>query len=150
MRSPTIARSISLFLDVDVPLLDFESHPDAVSFGQPPVKLAPGWTVMRGRRVLEVKPRHATKALGVDTPMAEAPFLGGIPIDFGEDVTDLDRFEAIRRHERTSVAVGQWIAGRGDLQLDAPDQSLALLRDALKAGADSRRIGEVMRACTHA
>ncbi len=74
-------------------------------------RLAPRWTaVMRRRRVLEVKPRHATKALGVDTRMAEAPFLGSMPITFGDDVTDLDVFEAIRRHEGTSVAVGPRIA----------------------------------------
>jgi trehalose 6-phosphate phosphatase len=103
--------------------------------------------------VLEVKPGDATKALGVDTLMTEAPFLGSMPIAFGDDVTDLDMFEAIRRHEGTSVAVGPRIAGSGDLQLDAPDESLALLRelrDALEAGADSLRIVEVLRARTHA
>jgi plasmid stabilization system protein ParE len=55
--------------------------------------------------------------------------------------------------EGTSVAVGPRIAGSGDLQLDAPEESLALLRelrDALAAGADSRRIGKVLRARTHA
>jgi trehalose 6-phosphate phosphatase len=263
VRSPVIARSISLFLDVDGTLLDYASHPDAVCVGPPLVellgelhrasggslalvsgrsidsldrlfspfrgvavglhglevrrdpdepcarlpadpvpaplreaidgiaarhgatlvedkgaaiavhhrlpapamqalrqalreaceRLAPRWTVMRGRRVLEVKPRHATKALGVDTLMAEAPFLGSMPIAFGDDVTDLDMFEAIRRHEGTAVTVGPRIAGSGDLQLDAPDESLALLRelrDALEAGADSLRIGEVLRARTHA
>jgi len=116
-------------------------------------RLAPRWVVMRGRRVLEVKPGDATKALGVDTLMAEAPFRGSMPIAFGDDVTDLDMFEAIRRHEGTSIAVGPRIAGSGDLQLDAPEESLALLRevrDALDDGADALRIGAVLRTRTHA
>ena len=116
-------------------------------------RLAPRWVVMRGRRVLEVKPRDASKALGVDTLMAEAPFLGSMPIAFGDDITDLDMFEAIRRHDGTSVAVGPRIAGSGDLQLDAPDESLALLRevrDALDDGADALRIGTVLRTRAHA
>jgi trehalose 6-phosphate phosphatase len=114
---------------------------------------APGWTVLRGRRVLELKPRGATKARGVDVLMARAPFRGSVPIAFGDDVTDLDMFEAIRRHAGTSVSVGPRIAGSGDLQLDAPEESLALLReirDALQDGADAARIGDVLRARAHA
>jgi trehalose 6-phosphate phosphatase len=116
-------------------------------------RLAPGWTVLRGRQVLEVKPRWATKAHGVDALMARPPFLDSAPVAFGDDVTDLDMFEAIRRHAGTAIAVGPRIAGSGDLQLDAPDESLALLaalRDALDAGADAERIGEVLRSRAHA
>jgi trehalose 6-phosphate phosphatase len=116
-------------------------------------RLAPHWSVMRGRRVFEVKPSDASKARGVNALMAEPPFLGSRPIAFGDDVTDLDMFEAIRRHDGTAVAVGPRIAGRGDLQLDAPEESLALLRDvrdALDDGADALRIGEVLRTRAHA
>ncbi len=115
--------------------------------------LAPQWTVLRGRQVLEVKPRSATKAHGVDALMDCAPFDGSIPVAFGDDVTDLDMFEAIRRHAGTTVAVGPRIAGSGDLQLDAPGESLALLaelRDALEDGADAARIGAVLRRRAHA
>ena len=263
MRSPTISRPISLFLDVDGTLLDYAPHPDAVVVGRPVVDLldalhrasggslalvsgrsiesldrlfapfrgvavglhglevrldprsppertraepvpaalraavgriaashratliedkgaaiavhhrlaapamqalrrvlreacdahAPGWTVLRGRQVLELKPRDATKALGVDALMANEPFRGSVPIAFGDDVTDLDMFEAIRRHAGTAVAVGPRIAGSGDLQLDAPQESLALLgelRDALAAGADACGIRDVLRTRTHA
>lgn len=113
----------------------------------------PRFAVMRGRRVLEVKPRTASKARGVDALMAQAPFAGSLPIAFGDDVTDLDMFEAIRRHRGTSVAVGPRIAGRGDLRLDAPGESLLLLgelRDALADGADANRIDDVLRTRAHA
>jgi trehalose 6-phosphate phosphatase len=113
---------------------------------------APGWTVLRGRQVLEVKPRDATKARGVDALMTAAPFRGTVPIALGDDVTDLDMFEAIRRHGGTAIAVGPRIAGSGDLQLDAPGESLALLgavRDALAEGADADAIDGLLRGRTH-
>lgn len=111
------------------------------------------FVAMRGRRVLEVKPRAASKARGVDALMAHPPFVGSLPIAFGDDVTDLDMFEAIRRHHGTVVAVGPRVAGCGDLQLDAPGESLTLLgalRDALADGADAQRIDAVLRTRTHA
>jgi len=263
LRSPTIARPISLFLDVDGTLLDFASHPDAVIVGPslvallgalhracggalalvsgrsiesldrlfapfrgvavglhglemrrapdaepdrtrigaapaalraaieqiaaehrveliedkgaaiavhhrlaaPPMQTlrralqaacdrhAPDWAVLRGRQVLEIKPAHATKAHGVDALMRVAPFSGTVPIAFGDDITDLDMFEAIRRHGGTAVAVGPRIVGSGDLQLDAPGESLALLetvRLELENGADSRRVDTVIRSRAHA
>lgn len=112
---------------------------------------APGWTVLRGRQVLEVKPDGTTKASGVDRLMAEPPFAGSLPVAFGDDVTDLDMFDAIRRHGGTAVAVGPRIAGSGDLQLDTPDECLALLaelREALRAGA--ARVGDLLRSRAHA
>jgi trehalose 6-phosphate phosphatase len=113
----------------------------------------PDWTVLRGRQVLEVKPREASKARGVDALMSARPFQGTVPIAFGDDITDLDMFEAIRRHGGTAVAVGPRIAGSGDLQLDAPGESLALLdavREALAGGADADAIGGVLRGRAHA
>jgi trehalose 6-phosphate phosphatase len=116
-------------------------------------RLAPAWTVLRGRQVLEIKPSHATKAHGVDALMTVEPFAGTVPIAFGDDITDLDMFEAIRRHAGTAVAVGPRIAGSGDLQLDAPERSVELLRalhDALEDGADLRRIDDLLRSHAHA
>jgi trehalose 6-phosphate phosphatase len=112
---------------------------------------APGWSVLRGRRVLEVKPDGTTKASGVDRLMIEPPFAGSLPLAFGDDVTDLDMFDAIRRHGGTAVSVGPRIAGSGDLQLDAPGESLALLtalREALQGGAAS--VGDLLRGRTDA
>ena len=114
---------------------------------------APGWTVLRGRQVLEIKPESATKAHGVDALMRSAPFRGTVPIAFGDDITDLDMFEAIRRHAGIAIAVGPRIAGSGDLQLDSPESSLELLRevcDALTDGAGATRVGDLLRTRIHA
>jgi trehalose 6-phosphate phosphatase len=114
---------------------------------------AAGWMVLRGRQVLEIKPGHASKAHGIDALMAIEPFRATLPVAFGDDVTDLDMFEAIRRHEGLAVAVGPRIAGSGDLQVDAPQESLALLqalRGALQDGADARRITDILRSYAHA
>jgi trehalose 6-phosphate phosphatase len=116
-------------------------------------RLAPAWTVLRGRQVLEIKPASTTKASGVDALMARTPFRGTLPIAFGDDLTDLDMFEAIRRHAGVAVAVGPRIAGSGDLQVEAPEESISLLqalRDALVEGADAHRIDEVLRQHAHA
>jgi trehalose 6-phosphate phosphatase len=116
-------------------------------------RLAPAWTVLRGRQVLEIKPANTTKASGVDALMGRAPFCGTLPIAFGDDLTDLDMFEAIRRHAGVAVAVGPRIPGSGDLQVDAPEESIALLQalyDALDDGADARRIDAVLRRHAHA
>lgn len=114
---------------------------------------APGWTVLRGRQVLELKPEHATKAHGVDALMGLPPFAGTMPLAFGDDITDLDMFEAIRRHAGTSVAVGPRIAGSGDLHLDTPDESVSLLVaicEALERGADAPVIATLLRSHAHA
>jgi trehalose 6-phosphate phosphatase len=97
---------------------------------------APGWTVMRGRQVLEIKPEGATKAHGVDALMCEQPFRGTWPLAFGDDITDLDMFEAIKRHGGTTVSVGPRIASAGDLQLASPGGSDATLRAILAALED--------------
>jgi trehalose 6-phosphate phosphatase len=109
---------------------------------------APGWTVLRGRQVLEIKPANATKAHGCDELMRHPPFLGTWPIAFGDDITDLDMFDAIRRHGGTTVSVGPRIAGAGDLQLDSPVSSSVLLRSICEAvgdGGDASHVLEVLR-----
>ena len=109
---------------------------------------APDWTVLRGRRVLELKPRAATKARGVDALMSVPPFRDTVPIAFGDDTTDLDMFEAIRRHRGTAISVGPRIADRADLRLTTPRDSIEILsavRDALARGADARRIDRLLK-----
>ncbi len=109
---------------------------------------APDWTVLRGRRVLELKPAHANKGRGVDALMLGPPFRDSWPVAFGDDVTDLDMFDAVRRHGGTAIAVGPRIAGSGDLGVDGPETSLALLRAiraAMDAGGGARRILDLLR-----
>jgi trehalose 6-phosphate phosphatase len=105
---------------------------------------APDWAVMRGRKVLEIKPRNATKAHGCDELMLNPPFRGTWPIAFGDDITDLDMFEAIKRHGGTTVSVGRRIAGAADLQLDTPENSSMLLRSLCKAVGDGGNASHVL------
>jgi trehalose 6-phosphate phosphatase len=106
--------------------------------------LAPEWTVMKGRQVLEVKPAMVTKADGCDALLREPPFRGTWPIAFGDDVTDLDMFEAIKRHGGTTVSVGPRIAGVADLQVETPQASTMLLRRVLAAATDDARAARVL------
>lgn len=100
---------------------------------------APTWSVLRGRQVLEVKPRDATKSRGVETLMAHPPFHATLPIAFGDDVTDLDMFRAIREHAGATIAVGPRIARHADAHLKNPEATrvfLSQLRDEWAAGGN--------------
>lgn len=88
---------------------------------------APDWIVLRGRQVFEIKSASITKATGVDRLMRLPVFAGTGPVAFGDDVTDLDMFAAVRRYRGLAVSVGPRIAGAGDLHLSSPASSLQLL-----------------------
>lgn len=107
------------------------------------------WTVMRGRQVVEVKPAEATKARGCDALLASVPFAGTHPVAFGDDITDLDMFESVKRHHGTTIAVGPRITGAGDLRIASPRHSLALLqtiRDERRAGHSTATLLQSLRA----
>jgi trehalose 6-phosphate phosphatase len=109
----------------------------------------PDWIVLPGRQVFEIKPSWITKATAVDRLMALPAFDGSLPIAFGDDVTDLDMFAAVRRHGGLTVSVGPRIAGAGDLHLASPSSSLKMLEriaQALHAGNDSRIILDLLQA----
>jgi trehalose 6-phosphate phosphatase len=63
-------------------------------------------TVLRGKRVVEVKPKRASKAEAVRTFMAEAPFEGRVPCFVGDDVTDEVAFEAVQTEGGMAVKIG--------------------------------------------
>jgi trehalose 6-phosphate phosphatase len=105
---------------------------------------APGWTVLKGREVLELKPALITKAHGCEQLMQEPPFLDSWPIAFGDDVTDLDMFEAIKRHGGTTVGVGPRIADCSDLQVASPQQSVEMLRSVLAIVSQGGRAAQVL------
>ena len=87
--------------------------------------LAPGFHVLEGNRVFEIKPAVATKAVAVRAFMQEAPFAGRRPVYVGDDVTDLDGFAAVDRVGGLSIAVGDRVVAQ--MQLASPRDVRALL-----------------------
>lgn len=89
--------------------------------------LAPGYHVLDGHRVLEIKSEVATKADAVRAFMQEAPFAGRRPVYVGDDVTDLDGFAAVDQVGGLSVAVGDRVEAQR--RLASPRDVRTLLAD---------------------
>ena len=68
--------------------------------------LAPGYRVLTGSDVVELLPAHANKGNAVREFMAELPFAGRVPVFVGDDLTDMDGFDAARRLGGFGIAVG--------------------------------------------
>jgi trehalose 6-phosphate phosphatase len=78
--------------------------------------LAPGFQLLEGDKVFEIKPSSHTKGSAVDAFMQEAPFAGRKPLFFGDDHTDRDGFLAVERHGGWAAAVGDKLAARWRLR----------------------------------
>lgn len=96
--------------------------------------MGPGWQLLPGKMVFEVKPRHITKGTAVEWFMRRPPFAGRTPIFVGDDVTDEDGFAAALRLGGASASVGERIAGRAGFADPAALHAwLAALADAAEA-----------------
>lgn len=74
--------------------------------------LRPEFELLSGDHVLEIKPASHSKATAVEAFMGERPFQGRLPVYLGDDVTDLDGLEAVRRHGGVDIAVGGRVSAR--------------------------------------
>jgi len=74
--------------------------------------LSPGFEVLEGDMVVEIKPARYDKASAVEEFMGEAPFMGRVPVFVGDDITDYDGFSAVRRFDGLSVAVGDRVSAQ--------------------------------------
>ena len=94
--------------------------------------------LLRGKMVIELKPKGANKGSAIVDFMGESPFYGRVPVFVGDDVTDEDGFAAVNRMGGCSIRVG-----------DAADETTAQYRladvaavldwlAAVAAAADSR------------
>ena len=97
-------------------------------------KLAPRFELLSGDRVLEIKPTGYSKATAVEAYLEERPFQGRMPVYLGDDVTDLDGFEAVRRQHGVDIAVGGRVSARWSLA--APAAVRAWLRSLLEPNGD--------------
>lgn len=66
-----------------------------------------GWTIQRGKCVVEIVPPDADKGGAVDAFMNEAPFAGARPFFIGDDLTDEAGFAACERHGGAGILVGE-------------------------------------------
>jgi trehalose 6-phosphate phosphatase len=104
--------------------------------------LAPSWTILAGRRVIEAKIGGVTKGTGIARLHAVPPFLGRVPICLGDDITDIDAFEYVRTVGGVTVAVGSRITEHAQFALSDPGKAnawLAALTAALESGEDAVR-----------
>jgi trehalose 6-phosphate phosphatase len=69
--------------------------------------VGPAYRLMEGSCVIELLPRQASKGNAVRAFMVEAPFKGRRPAFVGDDVTDLEGFQAARDMGGFGIAVGQ-------------------------------------------
>jgi len=97
--------------------------------------LRPHYEVMRGDRVLEIKPADRDKATAVEAFMREEPFAGRRPVYVGDDLTDSDGFSAVRRFDGVSVAVGDRVNAQWRL---ADPSAVRSWLAALATGSGSR------------
>ncbi len=66
-----------------------------------------GFSLQRGKMVLEVRPAWARKGQGLLALMESPPFTGRVPVFFGDDETDEDAFQTVRNLGGYSVKIGR-------------------------------------------
>ncbi len=76
-------------------------------------EIGPSVAVLRGKMIVELRARDATKAHAVDRYLEGPPFAGRRPVYVGDDVTDEDAFRAVNARDGISVLVGDGGAGNG-------------------------------------
>lgn len=76
--------------------------------------------VIRGKKVVEARPRNTNKGLATRLLMQEAPFRSRTPVFVGDDVTDEDAFAAVIELGGFGIKVGP---GHTQAQFRIPDVS---------------------------
>jgi len=75
------------------------------------VLLAQDLAILRGRDVIEIKPRWFNKGTGLAHLMQHAPFAGRTPVFLGDDTTDEDVFRVLPDFDGIGFSVGRRIDG---------------------------------------
>jgi trehalose 6-phosphate phosphatase len=91
----------------------------------------PDLIVLRGKKVVEVKPRQASKGAAVRHFLGEQPFVGRVPWFVGDDVTDEAAFEVVNGLSGFAIKIG---AGDTGALYRLPDPTQ--LREWLRSMAD--------------
>jgi trehalose 6-phosphate phosphatase len=69
-------------------------------------RAGPGYTLLDGKMVVELKPANCSKSQAIAGFMSEPPFAGRMPIFVGDDHTDEAGFEYINRVGGLSIQIG--------------------------------------------
>lgn len=80
------------------------------------------FSVLMGKCVVEIRPRHLTKGAAIRQLMERAPFRDRIPIFAGDDTTDEDAFEVVNGLGGISLRVGDQVPTAAKFRLATPDQ----------------------------
>jgi trehalose 6-phosphate phosphatase len=80
------------------------------------------FSVLMGKCVVEIRPRHLTKGSAMRRLMERAPFRDRIPIFAGDDTTDEDAFEVVNGLGGISLRVGDDAPTAAKFRLASPDQ----------------------------
>lgn len=73
--------------------------------------VGPGWTVQRGKMVVELRPVGNDKGTALQRFMTEPVFSGRIPLAFGDDLTDEAMFRAAIKLGGHAVRIGDSLKG---------------------------------------
>jgi trehalose 6-phosphate phosphatase len=91
------------------------------------------FSVLMGKCVVEIRPRHLTKGSAIRQLMERAPFRDRIPIFAGDDTTDEDAFEVVNGLGGISLRIGDEIPTAAKFRLATPDQLRGWLLDVAAA-----------------
>lgn len=84
-----------------------ELEDDCLATMSDAIQRAEGMTLLRGKKVVEMKPRRASKGMAVRNFLEERPFRNRRPWYFGDDVTDEAAFDAVQALGGVAVKVGE-------------------------------------------
>lgn len=87
----------------------------------------PGYEMLRGKAVVEIKPVGFNKGTALVNLMGHAPFAGRRPVFFGDDVTDEDVFRALPEFGGVGISVGRRIHG-AEYCVESPEDIRRWLR----------------------
>jgi len=91
------------------------------------------WQLGLGRRVVEIRHRVANKGTAVGTLLQSPVFAARRAICLGDDMTDLDMFDAVRDSGGISIGVGSRLRHCGDFSLAAPSEVRFWLQQFVRA-----------------
>ena len=101
----------------------------------------PGYVLLEGYEVCELKPALADKGVAVRALMREPAFAGRRPVYVGDDHTDTPALKAVRDAGGIAVAVGSRVAGSATHVLACPGAVRAWLAELARPGPRTGRPG---------